>query len=276
MPPNPHEMPFNTHTTSGLRGHYAGMTPDWTITQQPQAITPAEHELWRQLYQRQVAVAAQYAPPDFLTALQQLDMAQGVPTFDRLNAVLQQATGFTLVAVPGLIPGGVFFNHLAHRRFPATCWLRHPHEMDYLVEPDVFHDVFGHVPMLLNPDFANYMVLFGQKGPEAQAWDAAHPNTPVSATERLSRLYWFTVEFGLVQGLNNPLKAFGAGILSSYQETPYAVTSPVPNRLPFSLPAVFNQAYRIDQLQTTYFILNQYNDLFEATNQPFAPYFDAE
>jgi phenylalanine-4-hydroxylase len=133
--------------------------------------------------------------------------------------------------------------------------------------------VFGHVPLLMHPAFADYMAMFGQKGPQAVQWDKAHPQAVTSASERLSRLYWFTVEFGLV---NSPqgLKAYGAGILSSFQETPYAVDSPTPRRLPFEPAAVMRQAYCIDHLQTTYFVLQQYADLFDTAKPGFDTLFD--
>ena len=267
------EMPFSTHTTHGLRGNYEAKAADWTVAQHYAAIPAQQHALWRQLYQRQMQMAERYAAPEVLQALKQLDMADGIPDFDRLNALLKKSTGFELVAVPGLIPGEVFFDHLAHRRFPATCWIREQHEMDYLVEPDVFHDVFGHVPLLMHPAFADYMAMFGHKGPEAAQWDKSHPNAPISASERLNRLYWFTVEFGLVNA-DNGLKAYGAGILSSFEETPYAVDSPMPHRLPFTPQAVMQQAYCIDQLQTTFFVLNHYDDLFATAQPDFNQLFD--
>jgi phenylalanine-4-hydroxylase len=268
------DMPFNAHTTSGLRGNYAAMRPDWTVDANTLPLAENDHAMWRTLYARQRALMDAYADQSVLNALQCMSMADGIPDFNRLNALLMETTQFTLVAVPGLIPGDIFFNHLAHRRFPVTCWIRQPHEMDYLVEPDIFHDIFGHVPLLLNPTFAHYMAAFGQKAQEAATWDAAHPVATVSASERLARLYWFTVEFGLVQSPFG-VKAYGAGILSSFQETPYALDNTVARRLPFTALRAMQQQYRIDRLQTTYFVLNQYQDLFETVQHPFSPLWDA-
>jgi phenylalanine-4-hydroxylase len=164
------------------------------------------------------------------------------------------------VVVPGLIPEEAFFSLLAQRRFPVTHWIRREDEFDYVVEPDVFHDLFGHVPLLFNPVFADYMQAYGQGGLKASRLDAC---------EMLARLYWYTVEFGLIQ---TPLglRAYGAGILSSGGELRYSVTSTAPLRLAFDLQRSMRTRYRIDCYQPNYFVIDSFEQLFEATEQDFS------
>src|SRR5512135_201400 len=165
------------------------------------------------------------ACPEFLRVVDTLGYEAGIPRFDEVNARLSRATRWEVVAVPGLLPEHVFFTHLAHRRFPVTRWLREEHEFDYIVEPDVFHDFFGHVPMLFTPLFADYMQAYGRGGLKADA---------LGALPWLARLYWYTVEFGLVL-TGEGLRSYGAGILSSPSEIDYAVRSPKPRRVAFDL-----------------------------------------
>ncbi len=185
----------------------------------------------------------------------------GIPRFEAVNRALRAATGWQLVAVPGLVPDLVFFEHLANRRFPVTVWLREEHEFDYIVEPDVFHDFFGHVPMLFTPKFADYMQAYGRGGLKA---------AQLGALQWLARLYWYTVEFGLVRGRDG-LRDYGAGILSSPGEISYAVESPRPRRVAFDLLRVMRTRYRIDTFQPTYFVIDGFEQLFEATAPDFAP-----
>ncbi len=246
---------------AGLRGDYGRRRPDWTIDQPHERYTDADHALWRQLFRRQTALLPRAAAPAFTHGLAGLDIADGIPRFDSASRRLRRATGWELVAVPGLIPDDVFFTHLAHRQFPVSWWLRRPEEIDYLVEPDVFHDFFGHVPLLMDPVFADYMALYGTKGAEA---------IRLGAVPILSRLYWYMVEFGLIRQQGG-LKAFGAGILSSHGETLWSVESPEPRRIAFDLERVMRTSYRIDRFQQTYFVIDRFEDLFEATQRAFAP-----
>jgi phenylalanine-4-hydroxylase len=225
--------------------------------------TPAEHDRWRRLYARQAEVTAAHASPAFLQALHGLDASGGIPRLDAVSEALQSATGWRLVAVPGLVPDGVFFSHLAERRFPVTRWLREEYELDYIVEPDVFHDFYGHVPMLFQPAFADGMRAYGARGLELDE----------AGAKRLARLYWYVVEFGL-ERTPGGLKAFGAGILSSAAETVFSVADPSPNRIAFDLRRVLRTRYRIDDFQETYFVLDRFEDLLRAVERPLGPVID--
>jgi phenylalanine-4-hydroxylase len=170
-----------------------------------------------------------------------------------------------VVAVPGLIPEEAFFKLLSERRFPVTGWIRKPEEFDYVVEPDVFHDLFGHVPLLFNPVFADYMQAYGEGGLKASA---------LNACELLARLYWYTVEFGLIHTPEG-LRAYGAGILSSAGELRYSVRSPEPKRVPFDLTRIMRSRYKIDTYQATYFVIDSFQQLFDATAPDFTPIYAA-
>lgn len=249
-----------------LRGDYTHMQPDYTTAQNWEDYRPEEHRLWQRLYERQVGIAGRYADQAFLRGLQRLQMpSDRIPRFEETSEQLARLTDWRIVAVPGLIPDYVFFDHLAKRQFPVTVWIRRPEEMDYLVEPDVFHDFFGHVPLLTQPIFADYVQEYGRKGAEALQLDA---------TKLLSRLFWYMVEFGLIRS-EDGIKAYGAGMLSSATETAYSVDSPLPHRVAFNLKRVMQTDYRIDTFQATYFVLEKYEDLFTATQQPFAPIYAA-
>ncbi|WP_339860916.1 phenylalanine 4-monooxygenase [Thalassospira alkalitolerans] len=247
-----------------LRGDYSHINDDYTVTQDWTAHTEAEHGLWRALYTRQKAILPGYAAADFIGNLEKLDAADQIPHFGQVSEKLHAATGWHLVAVPGLVPDDVFFAHLANRRFPVTVWLRKPSEIDYLVEPDLFHDFFGHVPMLFDPVFADYLAAYGAKGPEAIA---------KGGLKQLARMYWYMVEFGLIM-TDHGLRAYGAGMLSSQTETIYSVTDPTPNRVAFDLERVMATDYAIDDFQKTYFVLNDYSQLFDAMNADFTAIYD--
>jgi phenylalanine-4-hydroxylase len=248
-----------------LRGDYSRMRPDYTVDQEWESHTPEQHVLWRRLYERQAALIPDYACDEFSDTLKTLNFGEGIPRFDAINARLGPATDWQIVAVPGLVPDLVFFDHLAHRRFPVTVWLRDPEEFDYIVEPDVFHDFFGHVPMLFNPVFANYMQAYGKGGIKAHE---------LGAIEMLSRLYWYTVEFGLID-TRRGLRTYGAGILSSGGEIGYCLESPEPNRIGFDLLRIMQTSYKIDTYQETYFVIRDFEQLFEATAPDFTPYYAA-
>lgn len=247
--------------TADLRGDYSTIADDYTVAQDWDAYRPAEHALWRRLYARQSKIIAGRAAPDYLRHLDSLAAADGLPRLDAVSERLNAATGWQLVAVPGLIPEDVFFAHLAGRRFPVTVWLRRPEEIDYLVEPDIFHDFFGHVPLLFDPVFAGFLERYGHKGPEAVA---------LGGLDCLARLYWYMVEFGLIE-TSTGLRAYGAGMLSSKGETLFCLTAKEPNRLGFALERVMQTQYRIDAYQRTYFVIDTYETLFNALNADFAP-----
>ncbi len=239
-----------------------GALPDWTIDQNWQAYFQAEHDVWTTLYERQTKLLPGRACDAFLKGLDALDLHRGgIPEFARINEELTRLTGWSVVAVPGLVPDEVFFEHLANRRFPAGQFIRKPDELDYLQEPDVFHDVFGHVPMLTDPTFADYMQAYGQGGMRALGRGQLH---------NLARLYWYTVEFGLLE-TSEGLRIYGAGIVSSRAESIFALDDPSPNRLGFDLERVMRTPYRIDDFQQAYFVIPSLKALLNATLQDFEP-----
>jgi len=226
--------------------------PDFLVPQEPERYTAQDHATWRTLFARQTKLLKGRVVPDYYVGLEALGITgTGIPDFAEMNQVLKRATGWTVVAVPGLVPDEIFFTHLAARRFPAGYWIRSPEQLDYIEEPDVFHDVFGHVPLLMQPRYADYMAAYGRAG---LAY-AGH-----AALENLARLYWYTVEFGL---MHTPagLRIFGAGILSSAGESVYALESSQPLRVSFDCERVLRTRYEIDHYQGIYFVLSGYNDL---------------
>ena len=243
-----------SHEGAALRGDYSAADDDFAIEQDWAAYTAADHALWRKLFERQISLMPAYACAEFRAGLDKLDCADGVPDFSKASARLRAATGWELVAVPGLIPDDAFFGHLANRRFPVTSWLRKPEEVDYLVEPDVFHDFFGHLPIISDPVFADFLQLYGAHGLEAETR---------GAVKYLARLYWYTVEFGLIRR-EGRLKAFGAGILSSSGETPYSVEDAKPLRVKFDRERIMRTNYLIDDFQKTYFVIDEFDELFAA------------
>jgi phenylalanine-4-hydroxylase len=242
-------------------------SPDWTIDQGFAGYTQEEHRTWVTLYERQSALLPGRACDAFLSGLEALDLhGQGIPEFGALSEKLAALTGWRVVAVPGLVPDEVFFEHLANRRFPAGRFIRRPDQLDYLQEPDVFHDVFGHVPLLTDPVFADYMQAYGEGGLRALG---------LGRLANLARLYWYTVEFGL---LDTPagLRLYGAGIVSSRAESVFALEDPSPNRLGFDLFRVMRTPYRIDDFQQVYFVVPALQTLLDVTTQTdFAPLYEA-
>ena len=223
-----------------------------------------DHDVWRQLYERQREILVGRACDEFLAAQDAMGMTPDrIPKFADINAVLEAATGWTLIGVEGLLPELDFFDHLANRRFPVTWWIRRPDQIDYIAEPDLFHDLFGHVPLLMNPLFADYMQAYGRGGVKA------HGVGP-EALVNLTRLYWYTVEFGLIN-TSQGLRIYGAGIVSSKGESLYSLESPAPNRLGFDLQRIMRTRYRIDTFQKTYFVIDSYAQLIEATGPDFTP-----
>jgi phenylalanine-4-hydroxylase len=239
-----------------------GAKADWTIDQRWDSYAEAEHQVWTTLYERQAGLLPGRACDAFLRGLDVLDLHRaGIPDFRRLNEELGRLTGWSVVAVPGLVPDAVFFEHLANRRFPAGQFIRRAGQLDYLQEPDIFHDVFGHVPMLTDPVFADYMQAYGEGGRRAQGF---------GRLTNLARLYWYTVEFGLMQTAAG-LRIYGAGIVSSRAETIFALEDPSPNRLSFDLERVMRTPYRIDDFQQVYFVIPSLEALLAASLQDFAP-----
>ena len=260
-------------TGQGVRGDYSTMAPDWTCDQAYGAYTPTEHERYRRLYAARSAHIRDQACEDFLQALARLDADQALPRFDDISRRLRRATGWELAAVPGLIPEAAFFTLLAQRRFPVTTWLREEHEFNYIVEPDIFHDFFGHVPLLFNPVFADYMQAYGAGGMKAHRLAQQDPARYGGALECLARLYWYTVEFGLIK-TDSGLRIYGAGILSSDSEPVYALHDPRPQRIAFQRDRVMQSRYHIDRFQDTYFVIESIEQLFEATAPDFTPVYE--
>ncbi len=243
-----------------------GAGADWTIDQGWNSYSPAEHEVWTTLYERQTALLKDRACEPFLKGLEALDLhGDGIPDFRRINAELIGLTGWQVVAVPGLVPDAVFFEHLANRRFPAGRFIRTRDQLDYLQEPDVFHDVFGHVPMLTDPVFADYMAAYGRGG--MRALSKGH-------LAHLARLYWHTVEFGLMR-TDAGLRIYGAGIVSSRAESVFCLDEASPHRLGFDLIRVMRTPYRIDDFQPTYFVIPSLEELLAASLQDFGPIYEA-
>ena len=244
-----------------------GYVPVYTtaVVEQPWAnYSATDHEVWATLFERQQKILAGRASDEFLRQQQAMGMSPDrIPKFDELNAVLRKATGWELVGVEGLLPELVFFDHLANRRFPVTWWIRTPEQLDYLAEPDLFHDLFGHVPLLMNPVFADYMQAYGRGGVKAHA---IGPDALVN----LTRLYWYTVEFGLIRQPDG-LRIYGSGIVSSKGESIHSLESPAPNRIGFDLERIMRTQYRIDTFQKTYFVIDSYEQLMEATGPDFTP-----
>jgi phenylalanine-4-hydroxylase len=247
--------------TAQLRGDYSKASTDYAVEQEWSRYTAAEHALYRRLFERQSKLVPKYACPEWIEAIAGLDASSGIPHFEKLSVKMRKATGWEIVAVPGLVPDDVFFTHLANRRFPVTVWLRKPEEFDYIVEPDVFHDFFGHVPLLFDPVYADHLHEYGKGGLKAMRLDAV---------KWLARLYWYTIEFGLIK-VDNQIKAYGAGLLSSGGELAYCIDSPKPRRLPFELERIVRTEYLIDRYQETYFVIDSFEQLMRQTAPDFTP-----
>ncbi|MGC1458301.1 MAG: phenylalanine 4-monooxygenase [Steroidobacteraceae bacterium] len=233
-----------------------GAAPDWTIPQRWSQYSSDEHAIWNRLFRRQQAQLQDRVVPAFKQGVQALALGpQGIPDFAALNERLNALTGWSVVAVPGIVPEEIFFHHLANRRFVAGRFIRTLAQLDYLEEPDVFHDVFGHVPLLADPAYARYMQAYGEAGVRA----------PKAATLRqLARLYWYTVEFGLMRQ-GDQLRLFGAGIVSSNGESEYALGSAEPLRIGFDVRRTMRTDYRIDSFQNNYFVIESFEDLVRLT-----------
>ena len=247
-----------------MRGDYTRTGPDFVIEQDGSAYTAEEHALYRRLFERQSKLVPRYACPEWIEAVAGLDSAGEIPDFRDISGKLRKKTGWELVAVPGLIPDEAFFTHLAQRRFPVTVWLRRPEEFAYIAEPDVFHDFFGHVPLLFDRTYADHLHEYGKGGLKAMRLDAVR---------FLSRLYWYTIEFGLVR-TKAGVRAYGAGLLSSGGELAYCVEDPKPLRLAFNLERIMRTAYQIDRYQERYFVIDSFEQLLRETAPDFTPIYE--
>ena len=247
-----------------------GSVPVYTtaVVEQPwDSYSATDHSVWRTLFRRQRDILIGRACAEFLASQDEMGIGEdAIPKFSDLNRQLRAKTGWEVIGVEGLLPELSFFEHLANRRFPVTWWIRKPEQLDYLSEPDLFHDLFGHVPLLMNPVFADYMEAYGKGGVRA------HGIGPEALAE-LTRLYWYTVEFGLINTAEG-LRIYGSGIVSSGGESRYCLESPAPNRLGFELLRVMGTRYRIDTFQKTYFVIDCFDQLFEATRPDFRPYYE--
>jgi phenylalanine-4-hydroxylase len=254
-----------TDEKHGIVGGYVPERADWTIPQDWALYMPEEHATWKALYERQMKLIPGRASQHYLDGLTDLPItADAIPDFERLSDALEKRTGWRVVAVPGMVPNNVFFDHMANRRFPAGQFIRKAHQLDYLQEPDVFHDIFGHVPMMVNPVMADFMQAYGEGGLKAMR---------LGELDRIARLYWYTVEFGLIAEKDD-VRIFGGGILSSFTETRFALESPSPNRIGFDLERVMRTDYRIDEFQETYFVMPSIDTLFDMANTDFGPIYD--
>ena len=239
---------------------------DWTIDQRWENYSAEDHATWDTLFERQQKLLPGRASNAWLRGLDVLKLSKpGIPDFRELSDRLMALTGWQVVAVPGLVPDDVFFDHMANRRFVAGNFIRRPDQLDYLQEPDVFHDVFGHVPMLADPVFADYLAAYGRGGQRALGLDAL---------KYLGRLYWYTVEFGLIAEPEG-LRIYGSGIVSSYSESQFALEDDSPNRIAFDLKRVMRTEYRIDDFQQNYFVIPSFEELLRVTVETdFAPLYE--
>ena len=257
---------MNASATADKHGLAAGNavppSADWTIAQGWSNYSAAEHATWKTLFERQSRLLPGRACDEFVSGMKELPLRHDeIPNFEQLSDVLEKRSGWRVVAVPGLVPDEVFFDHLAHRRFPAGQFIRRPDQLDYLEEPDVFHDVFGHVPMLMHPVMAEFIQAYGQGGLRARQ---------EGVLDLLARVYWYTVEFGLVQQRDG-LRIYGAGIVSSATESVFSLEDASPNRIGFALERVMRTRYRIDDFQESYFVLDNLEQLLALAHTDFDP-----
>lgn len=230
------------------------------VPQRWDSYTEVEHRTWRTLCDRQTPVLRGRACEAYMRGLDALDLrGDGIPDFARLSQRLHMLTGWTIVPVAGLVPDDVFVELLALRRFPAGRFIRDEAHLDYIEAPDVFHDVFGHVPMLADPAFADFMQAYGEAGLRAAA---------EGRLDALARLYWYTVEFGLVAGPDGP-RIYGAGIASSSAECIHALEAPKVERRPFDLAQALATPYRSDLIQPLYFVIASFEALLSLAEDGF-------
>lgn len=238
----------------GLRGDYSVCRSDFTV-EQKYDYGAAEQDVWRTLCERQTKLTKRLAHKSYLDGMAALGLVERIPDFHEVSDKLRKLSGWKIVAVPGLIPAQPFFDHLANRRFPVTNWLRKREELDYIIEPDMFHDFFGHVPVLSQPVFGDFMQMYGKRAGDFIA---------LGGDAMITRLYWYAVEYGLMREPGQPLKAFGAGLMSSFTELQFAVESPDAHHVPFDIETVMRTSYEIDKFQRAYFVLPSFDALRDA------------
>jgi len=226
------------------------------------------HSTWRQLYSRMLPRWQRYANPHFLEGITSLCLdPTRVPALDDVNRFLHALTGFRAKAVSGYVPAFLFFDCLRNREFPTTITIRRADRIDYLPEPDIFHDIAGHVPMHTDPQFANALVRFGECAHTAAEVVAGIRDEPerirtlTSIIKAMARFFWFTVEFGLMRSPDG-LKVYGSGLLSSYGEIAHAIDSPEVQRVPIQLEWAINQGFEIDHYQPLLFIVDSFDHLY--------------
>jgi phenylalanine-4-hydroxylase len=217
--------------------------------------TPDDQHVWQLLYDRQMSLLPKLASRAYLDGIKAIGFTRNqIPNYTETNQLLSGITGWRIEVVKGLIPNKAFFELLLTKRFPASTWLRKLEQLDYLEEPDMFHDTFGHIPMLTNPDFCNFL-----KGLSAIALRFLDSELGV---EMIARLYWYTVEFGLIQDADG-LRIYGAGILSSSGESVYSL-SEKPEKVPFDIAQIIHRPYIKDKFQERYFVIQSYKELFDS------------
>jgi len=257
------DLPTLTDQTNRYRN--ALRNSDFTIDQDWASYSREEHDRWDRLFKRSQATLQDRACDEFIVMMNALKLSEsGIPDMEKLSDRLEKITGWRVVPVVELVPDDIFFNHLANRRFPAGAFIRPEEEMDYLQEPDIFHDIFGHVPLLANPVYSNFMQAYGKGGQRA---------TQLGRLPNLARLYWYTVEFGLIR-TKAGLRIFGAGIVSSTTESVFALESDSPNRIAFDLDRVMRTKYVIDDFQQTYFVIDSFEELLDDCYQDFGPIYE--
>lgn len=245
--------------------HPPDMRPDYTFDFDPAQYTDEDHAMWKRLCTRQKPLLEGRACDEYMSSIKKLGIfgADGIPDWREVSDSLEKSSNWRLVTVPGFIPGDLFLEHLSKRQFPVTWWIRPPEKIDYLQEPDIFHDLFGHVPMLAHPVFADYMQQFGLGCVKAKTQ---------GAEGFIARLYWFTVEFGLIRQHGN-LRIYGSGIVSSKTESVYCLESKLPNRFKLDILRAMRTDYRIDDVQKDYFVIDSFEELFEQTKPDFTDYY---
>ena len=260
-------MTVATHAQAGVFNRYkdAPRRADYTIDQDWGSYTAAEHDRWDRLFARSQQILRGRACDEFLVAMDALELSRaGIPDLEVLSDRLEKITGWRVVPVTDLVPDDIFFHHLANRRFPAGAFIRPEEQLDYLQEPDIFHDVFGHVPLLANRVYADFMQAYGEGGERAMR---------LGRLKNLARLYWYTVEFGLIRS-GAGLRIFGAGIMSSATECVFALEDASPHRIAFDLERVMHTNYIIDDFQRCYFVIDSFESLLAACYQDFGPLYE--
>jgi phenylalanine-4-hydroxylase len=229
------------------------------MDQDYQKYSKADHSMWKQLFERQMEVLPAIASQTYLDGIEKVGfVADHIPDFNQeTNPRLKALTNWQVYVVPGLIPHKEFYTHLSKREFPASTWLRKPEQLEYLEEPDMFHDTFGHVPLLSNQPFCDFI--------EHLSHVALRFIGNERALEQLSRVYWYTVEFGLIRE-SGALKIYGGGIISSPGESAYCLMDKVP-KLNFTVARLLATPYHIDRYQEHYFVIDSYEQLYKSVSE---------